>query len=103
MHAKGDSIEEINKYLNDQGFYREIKSSRRKTYMTKQKLSDMFKDSFYYGMLQQAQQTVDLRLVQIDFVPATSEEDFISIQQISYRRIKPSSPHRDNFYPFRLK
>ncbi len=69
--------------------------------MTKQKLSDMFKDSFYYGLMQQAQQTTDLRLI-YDFVPATTEEDFITIQQMSYRRIKPSSPHRDNYYPFRL-
>lgn len=102
MRVKGDSIEVITKYLNEQGFYREIKSSAKKTFMTKQKLSDMFKDSFYYGMLQQAQQTVDLRLVQTDFVPATTQDDFLIIQQMTYRRIKPSIPHRDTFYPFRL-
>lgn len=101
MRKDGLSVANISKYLNEQGFYREIKSSGKKTFMTNQKLSDMFKDSFYYGMLQQANQSVDLRDV-YDFVPATIEEDFIAIQQMTYRRIKPSKPHRDNFYPFRL-
>jgi len=59
MRTKGDSIEQICKYLNDSEFYRKIKSSGRKTYMTKQKLSDLFKDSFYYGMIQQSQQSAD--------------------------------------------
>lgn len=101
MRKNGLSVANISKYLNEQGFYREIKSSGNKTFMTNQKLSDMFKDSFYYGMLQQANQSVDLRDI-YDFVPATIEEDFIAIQQMTYRRIKPSKPHRDNFYPFRL-
>lgn len=71
MRDKADSIEQINKHLNDQGFYREIKYSGRKTYMIKQKLSDRFKDNFYYGMLKQVKHSVDLREIY--------EEDFIII------------------------
>lgn len=102
MRREGKSIKEISKYLNQHGFYREIKSSGKKTYITPQKLSEMYRDSFYYGMLIQANQTADLRTIDYGFVPATTEDDFMIIQQMSYRRIKPSKPHRVTFYPFRL-
>ncbi|RJR16089.1 hypothetical protein C4579_01030 [Candidatus Microgenomates bacterium] len=101
MRREGISIEQINKYVNEQGFYRIIKSTGKKTYMTEQKLSDMFKDSFYYGVLNQAKQTVDLRDV-YDFVPAVSESDFITIQEMTYRKIKPTKPYQTTFYPLRM-
>lgn len=101
MRVKGISIENISDYLNKEGFYREIKSSGKKTRMTMQKLSKAFADCFYYGMLIQADHEVDLRTI-YDFVPATTEDDFFTVKGMSYRRIKPSKPHRSAFYPFRL-
>ncbi len=101
MRKDGDSVLTISSYLNEHGFYRKIKRTGEKTYMTPQKVSEMFRDSFYYGVLVQANQTVDLREL-YEFVPATSEADFMAIQELSYRRIKPSKPHRMTFYPFRL-
>ncbi len=101
MRKEGEPIKSISNHLNEHGFYKEIKSSGKKTYMTPQKLSDMFKDSFYYGKLIQANQMVDLREM-YEFIPATTEEDFMAIQELSYRRIKPPKPHRAVFYPLKL-
>lgn len=100
MRKEGTSIEDINEYLNQNGYFKVVKSSGRKIPMTKQKLSDLFHDPFYYGVLVQAKQEVDLRQL-YDFEPAVTEEDFFEIQQLNYRRIKPNKPHKVAFYPFR--
>src|SRR3989344_646137 len=100
MRKEGTSIEDINEYLNQNGYFKVVKSSGRKIPMTKQKLSDLFHDPFYYGILVQAKQEVDLRQL-YGFEPAVSEEDFFTIQQLSYRRIKPNKQHKVGFYPFR--
>lgn len=101
MRKKGDSIEKISEYLNGEGFCRLIKKSGDKLFVDPQKLSQIFQDSFYYGVLNQAKQQVDLREL-YDFVPAVSEDDWNTIQSLSYRKIKPSKPHKLAFYPLRL-
>lgn len=101
MRKKGDSIEKISDYLNGEGFYRVIKKSGNKLFVDPQKLSDIFKDSFYYGVLNQAKQQVDLREL-YDFEAAVSEDDWNMVQSLSYRKIKPSKPHKLAFYPLRL-
>lgn len=101
LRKKQTSIETISNYLNEQGFYRLVKSTGEKLKMEPQKLSDIFHDSFYYGVLNQAKQQVDLREL-YNFEPAVSEDDWNHIQSLSYRRIKPSKPHKLAFYPLRL-
>ncbi len=101
MRKKQTSIEIISNYLNEQGLYRLVKHTGEKLKMEPQKLSDIFHDSFYYGVLNQAKQQVDLREL-YDFEPAVSEDDWNHIQSLSYRRIKPSKPHKLTFYPLRL-
>lgn len=101
MRKEGTSIEDINDSLNQKGYFKLVKSTNRKIPMTKQKLSDLFHDPFYYGVLIQAKQEVDLREMDYDFVPAVSEKDFFRVQELNYRRIKPNKPHKIAFYPFR--
>lgn len=103
MRKRGNSIESISNWLNkpEQGFYRVVKKNKSKLIITTQKLSDIFKDSFYYGILVQAKQQVDLREL-YDFQPAVSEEDYNTVQSLSYRRIKAGKPHRAAFYPLRM-
>ena len=101
MRKTQTSIETISSYLNEQGLYRLVKSTGKRLFMDTQKLSDIFHDSFYYGVLNQAKQQVDLREL-YDFEPAVSEDDWNHIQSLSYRRIKPSKPHTLAFYPLRL-
>ncbi len=100
MRKEMKSIEQICQYLQQQGLHRDVKSSGKKLLITNQKLSDIFKDSFYYGVLVQAKQTVDLREL-YDFQPAVTEADYNTIQSFSYRKIKGSTPHRLVFYPLR--
>lgn len=102
MRARGISIENIAGFLHENGFYRTVKSTGKKLYMTMQKLSDIFKDPFYYGVLisKRTGDKVNLREA-YSFVPAVSEDDFFTVQKLTYRKIFPSKPHKQSFYPFR--
>ncbi len=103
MRKRGDSIETITEYLNGQKYYRMMKKEgNRKVDMDKRILSEIFHDSFYYGVLVQANQKVDLRELYPDFVPAVSEDDYWVVQQLTYRKFKPSKSHKAVFYPLRL-
>ena len=103
MRRKGEAIEPIVDYLKKNGYHRIVKSTGRKIIMSKQILSEIFRDSFYYGVLVQASQKVDLRDL-YDFIPAVSEDDFFEIQRFGYtkHRMKPSKPHTNAFYPLRM-
>ncbi len=98
---RGNSIESISDWLNREGLYRIVKKTGQKLGMSTQKLSEIFEDSFYYGVLVQAKQQVDLREI-YDFQPAVSEEDYNIVQSLSFRRIKPGTPHKIAFYPLRM-
>lgn len=101
MKLDGKSHREIADTINALGFYREIKKSGKKTYMTEQKLSEMFRDPFFYGVLIQANQRVDLREM-YDFVPAVKEDNFFRIQQQSRVQQKPyNTKKRLAFYPLK--
>lgn len=67
--------------------------------MTPQKLSDIFRDPFNYGVLVQTKQEVDLRQL-YDFQPAVSEEDFFYIQSHS-RKSYFHTKKRFGFYPLK--
>ena len=101
MRKTGTSLEVISNWLNKQEYSKTVKRTGEKIDMDTRILSDIFKDPFYYGMLVQANETVDLRKA-YNFKPAVSEEDWNTVQSLSYRRIKPSKPHKLAFYPFRL-
>ncbi len=101
MRKSGSSLEAITSYMNSQGYQRIIKSSGRPVKMDKRILSQILHDSFYYGLLVQANQKVDLREL-YGFTPAVSEDDYWAVQQLSYHRMKPSKPHTNAFYPLRM-
>ena len=106
LRKNGDSIREIADYLNSQGYGRVIKNARSKRYgskirMTHQILSKMFKDPFYYGVLIQANNNVDLREA-YDFKPAVSEDDFNEVQRLARAKKSPlANKKRMTFYPLR--
>lgn len=102
MRRQGTSIEKIADYLQKNDFYKTVKSTGKKLRITMQKLSDIFKDPFYYGVLisKKTGKTVDLREA-YDFQPVVSEEGYFEVQALTYRRILPTSPHKQSFYPFR--
>lgn len=102
MRLEGDSLEVITKYLNENDYSRTVKRTGRKIDMDTKILTDLFKDPFYYGVLIQANQTVDLRLL-YDFEPAVKEEEYRQIQEQSNRRLKPlNTRRRITFYPLKI-
>lgn len=101
MRAKGDSYESIINFLREEGYTKRTKGGRAIN-ITKQMLTDIFKDPFYYGVLYSPKndERVDL-IAAYSFVPATDLETYNKIQALSYRKIKPSKPHKTAFYPLR--
>lgn len=100
---QGSSIQNISEWMNEEGYFRRIKSSKsgnKRNKMTIQTLSKLFKDPFYYGVIHRYGKSVDLREM-YDFVPAVSEADYNAVQKLDYHVIKPSKPHRMTFYPLR--
>ena len=102
LRTEGTSLEEIAEFLNKNGYSRKTKTGRTIP-MTKQILTDVFKDPFYYGILvlQKTGDKVDLRIINPNFQPAISEEIYNKVQSLSFRRIKPAKPHKTAFYPLR--
>lgn len=103
MRSNGSSIEEVVEYLINSGVKRTTKNkaNRRAVIPTKSTLSNVFKDPFYYGVLLQANQIVDLTTVS-NFVPMISKELYESAQVLGYGRRKDlSDKKRSTFYPLR--
>lgn len=102
LRLENKSIEDIAMYLNNNDYSRVIKKTGNKVDMDKRILSKIFHDPFYYGVLIQADQKVDLRLLEgYNFEPAVNEQDFYTIQDYTYHKIRPSKPHKNVFYPLR--
>ena len=101
LRAKGESIVQITKFMNDNNYSRVIKTTGKKVDMDMRILSGIFKDPFYYGILIQAKQTVDLRAI-YNFIPATTEDIYNQVQQLSAKKLKPFNlKRRMVFYPLR--
>ncbi|MCL4360708.1 recombinase family protein [Patescibacteria group bacterium] len=99
LRAEGTSYENLVKYLNDNNYARTTKRGRRIA-ITGQMLTDLFKDPFYYGILVQKDQKVDLRSL-YNFQPAITEELYNKVQQLSYRKIYSSKKPTAAFYPLK--
>lgn len=79
---QGESLVKITDWLNKSGYLKKYQVSKREVAMTKQKLSLIFNDSFYYGVIKMKHLTVDLRLIpEANFQPMISEEEFNHVQK----------------------
>src|SRR3989344_3658012 len=99
MKTENISHEDIANYMNNKGYGRKTKTGRI-IIMTKQILSEIFKDPFYYGILVQTNDSVDLRDL-YDFEPAITEEIYIQVQELSNRRTKPYKTKWHTFLPLK--
>lgn len=107
MRADGERIEDIVKYLRSNDVKRLTKITRTNKKVKTLRpnastLTKLFKDSFYYGVLIQNNQEVDLREL-IGFEPMVLEEVYNKVQDVGYQksRLKPRSIKQGIFYPFR--
>ncbi|MBT5016100.1 recombinase family protein [Candidatus Peregrinibacteria bacterium] len=95
------NLEKIVNFMNEAGYKRVIKKkkglrAKKNQLMSAQKLSSMFNDPFYYGLLVQGGEAQNLLEV-CDFTPVVTEDEFLSIQSIADIRRK----RRKHSFPFR--
>lgn len=103
MRVEGVSQQEICDYINSQGYQKFIaKQGGHVVFkMTDSTLSNMFKDTFYYGELVQAGQVVDLVEAPVPFEPMIDRETFFKVRELSSGRRRRSKLNRTTFLPAR--
>lgn len=100
LRASGVSVEKIVEHLKAVGYFRRVKKNNRKVYLSKQRLSEVFKDPFYYGELVQAGKKISLLEVHPDFQPMISLDLYLKVQALTNRDLKPYKRKRVHaFYP----
>jgi DNA invertase Pin-like site-specific DNA recombinase len=106
MRLEGSTVKEIVDYWNSNNVHRMTKITRknkkiRKITITMQIASRLFHDPFYFGILVQKEQEVDLRLI-TNFQPMVEEDTYNTIQAMSQKRARVMSySKRKTFYPLR--
>ena len=106
MRSEGSTVKEIVEYWKNNDVHRMTKITRknkkiRKITVTIQIASRLFHDPFYFGILVQKEQEVDLRLI-TNFQPMIDEETYNNVQAMSQKRARVMSySKRATFYPLR--
>lgn len=100
--AEGKTIDEIVAYLRDNQYSRYVKKEGKHIVqkVTKSNIAKMFNDTFYFGILNQANQSVDLRTV-YNFVPITDENVFFQIQEMTHHKHRGGGKKLQAFLPLR--
>ena len=107
MRARGATNKTVLEYLLEKGYHRMTKITRknkfsRKILPTEKSVGQMFRDPFYYGLLVQTEQTIDLPRFHLDFVPMIDEETYNQVQALAYTRKRDVDPKkRTEFKPLR--
>lgn len=110
MRAGGETIANVIKYWKVNGVVRKTKLSRknksiRDIYPSQTGATKMFANPFYFGILVQSGQEVDLRLPPFDkyHTPMVTKDVWDAVQALGYNRsrMKPRTTKKDVFYPFR--
>lgn len=85
MRAEGQSLDTIATYLNDHGYARYVKKLKGHSDqpMKPNVLEYVFKDTFYFGVLNQTSQSVDLLELGLGFKPMINRDTYYKAQQFS--------------------
>lgn len=98
MRANGEHIQAICDFINEQGykkFFKKDDKGHQVFRMTDSVLSNLFKDTFYYGELVQSDQVVDLVAAPVPFDPMIDRELYFKVQDFgktNQRRTKGRKP-----------
>ncbi len=103
MRAEGVSQQEICDYINSQGYQKHVvKRGGHVTWtMTDSVLSNIFKDTFYYGELVQKGQVVNLATAPVPFEPMIDRDLYFVVQELSRTRRRRNKQSRKPFLPIR--
>lgn len=99
MRANGEHIQAICDFINEQGYKKYFKKDNKGHQvfrMTDSVLSNLFKDTFYYGELVQSDQTVDLVQAPVPFTPMIDRNLYFRVQEFgktNQRRTKGRKPY----------
>lgn len=106
MRLEGHTQKEIVDFWQQNDVHRMTKINRRNKHIrrieiSKQMASDIFASPFYFGILIQNEQEVDLRKIS-NFTPMIDEETYNAVQAMSYTKSRvPIHSEKKTFYPFR--
>ncbi|HEX6258235.1 MAG TPA: recombinase family protein [Candidatus Saccharimonadales bacterium] len=103
MRAEGRNQQEICDFINSQGYEKYVakQGGHVAVVMNDSTLSNIFKDTFYYGELTQAGQTIDLVEAPIPFEPMINRDLFFTVQELGKTRRRTSRQKRKPFLPLR--
>lgn len=80
---QGESLISIAEWLNKNGYIKKYRKSKREVRITKQILSKIFNDTFYFGKLKIKDKWIDLREIpQANFKPMVTEFEFNATQEV---------------------
>lgn len=103
MRAEGENQQKICDFINSQGYEKYV--ARRGGHvivkMNDSTLSHIFKDTFYFGELNQGGQTVDLVAAPVPFEPMIDRDLFFMVQELGKARRRTSKHSRKPFLPLR--
>lgn len=103
MRSKGVTQQEICDFINSQGYQKYVaKSGGHITWiMADSVLSNIFKDTFYFGELVQAGETIDLVKAPVPFKPMINRDLYFTVQELSRTRRRTSKLSRKPLLPLR--
>lgn len=96
MRARGATNKAVLGLLLEKGYNRLTKINKknkvaRKILPTEKSVGVMFQDPFYYGILEQTNQTIDLREI-YNFEPMVEEDIYNEVQALAYKRKRDINP-----------
>lgn len=101
LRAEGKTLDEIAFYLNSQGYSRLVKKVGHhvQVKMDKGILGKMFADTFFFGLLNQTGQTVDLLEAPGSFTPMVDRATFLKVQEHSRKNTRGQGKKNQVFFP----
>lgn len=98
IRAGGATNKAVLEYLLEKNYHRLTKINKknkhpRKILPTEKSVGKMFQDPFYFGKLEQASQTIDLREI-YNFEPMIEEETYNQVQALAYTRKRDINPKK---------
>lgn len=98
IRAGGATNKNVLEHLLENNYHRLTKVTKknkhpRKILPTEKSVGVMFGDPFYYGILEQANQTIDLREV-YNFEPMIEEDTYNQVQALAYTRKRDINPKK---------